>query len=139
MMDERYPLQVSEVVILTQEDINAYARASGDFNPIHVDEEYARKTPFGGTIAHGLLLTGIVSEIMTREFGALWCKYGILKTRFKNPAKPGDTLTFTASRRDNSSAGTASVYDVLCVNQRQETIIEGQARIVQPTPEPGRV
>ncbi len=42
--------------IVTQENINLYAEASQDFNPIHIDEDFARKTPLGGTIAHGMLI-----------------------------------------------------------------------------------
>jgi acyl dehydratase len=114
---------------LTQEDINSYARASGDFNPIHVDEDFARQTPYGGTIAHGLLLVGTLSQLFLNHIGFEWCLKGALKIRFKKPAKPGDTLTLTASRRDNAPNKEASVYDVSCINQNSEIILEGQARV----------
>jgi 3-hydroxybutyryl-CoA dehydratase len=122
---------------LTQADINAYAHASGDFNPIHVDEEFARKTPFGGTIAHGLLVVGTLSDMMAHHFGLEWYRFGGLKIRFKGPARPGDCLTVTATQRDNTSPGTASLYDVLCINQRQEIVLEGQAKIGCPESEAG--
>ncbi len=48
---------------ITQEKINLYAEASGDFNPIHVDKSFAAQTPLGGTIAHGMLILAYVSEI----------------------------------------------------------------------------
>ena len=50
---------------ITQEKIQRYAEASGDFNPIHVDEEYARRSPFGGTIAHGMLALAYISSMIT--------------------------------------------------------------------------
>ena len=50
---------------LTQEMLNAYAEASGDFNPIHTDEAFAKTTPMGGTIAHGMLVLSFISEMMT--------------------------------------------------------------------------
>ena len=54
---------------ISQEKINRYAEASGDFNPIHVDENFAKKTPLGGTIAHGMLILAYISQIMTAAFG----------------------------------------------------------------------
>ena len=57
---------------ITQESINRYAGAAGDFNPIHVDEEFAKGTPFGGTIAHGFYIFAFLSELMTDNFGRKW-------------------------------------------------------------------
>ncbi len=54
---------------LTQEKINRYARAGGDGNPLHTDPEFAARTQFGGTIAHGLLVLSYLSEMMTAAFG----------------------------------------------------------------------
>ena len=56
---------------ITQELINKYAEASGDFNPIHVDHEFAASSQFGRTIAHGMLVTASISEMMTLAFGSL--------------------------------------------------------------------
>ena len=57
---------------ITQKDINLYAEASGDFNPIHIDETFAAQTPLGGTIAHGMLILAYISEMMTTAFGKSW-------------------------------------------------------------------
>jgi 3-hydroxybutyryl-CoA dehydratase len=57
---------------ITQEDINLYAQASRDFNPIHINEEFARNSPAGGTIAHGMLVLAYVSQMMTVAFGKSW-------------------------------------------------------------------
>ncbi len=57
--------------------------ASGDFNPIHVDESFAAQTPFGGTIAHGMLILAYVSEMMTLAFGQSWLSGGKLSVKFK--------------------------------------------------------
>ena len=54
---------------VTQEHINLYASASGDFNPIHIDPEFAKKTSLGGTVAHGMLVMAYLSEFMTESFG----------------------------------------------------------------------
>ena len=76
---------------LSQEQLQAYADAPHDHNPIHVDPEFARSTPFGGTIAHGMLVLALIGEMMQASFGARWTSSGRLKVRFKAPARPGDT------------------------------------------------
>ena len=80
---------------IDQERINLYAEASGDFNPIHIDEDFASHTPLGGTIAHGMLILSYISEMMIVNFGKSWLTGGKLSVRFKAAARPGDTITTT--------------------------------------------
>jgi 3-hydroxybutyryl-CoA dehydratase len=111
--------------IVTQEHINLYAEASGDFNPIHIDSEFARQTPLGGTIAHGMLILAYVSEFMTNSFGQAWLTGGSLSARFKAPAYPGDTITVNGQVTDvRKEDGILSVNcDVLCHNQQDDPVI----------------
>ena len=116
---------------ITQEKINLYAEASGDFNPIHVDESFAAKTPFGGTIAHGMLNLAYVSEMMTSAFGRSWVSGGKLRAKFKESARPGDTLTITGKidcieQKSNVSYANCNFE---CRNQRGETIVTGEATV----------
>ena len=117
---------------ITQEGIRRYAEASGDYNPIHVDEEYARATPFGGTIAHGMLVLAYLSEMMAGAFGHDWLAGGRLKVRFRAPARPGDTLTARAEPRQARQASGDRVfeYGIECCNQRGETLVSGTAVVV---------
>jgi len=124
---------------VTQEGIRRYAEASGDYNPIHVDEEYARTTPFGGTIAHGMLVLAYLSEMMAAAFGDDWLAGGRLKVRFRAPARPGDTLTARAeTRRARLPDGQARQvsddrvleYGIECCNQRGEALVSGTAEVV---------
>ena len=71
--------------VVTQLMINQYAEASGDFNPIHVNEEYAKKSRFGSTIAHGMMIAASISELMTMIFNQAWLNGGRLKIRFRAP------------------------------------------------------
>ncbi|MBI5284314.1 MAG: MaoC family dehydratase [Chloroflexi bacterium] len=112
---------------LTQAQISAYADASGDHNPIHVDEAFARTTPFGGTIAHGMLVLALIAEMMHSAFGELWLTSGRLKVRFKAPTRPGDTVT--ASAEASRQADGVAEYAVQCANQRGEVLIEGRATV----------
>ena len=78
---------------ITQEKINRYAQAGGDGNPLHTDPEFAARTMFGGTIAHGMLLLAYLSEMLTAAFGLTWLSGGRMKVRFRGAARPGDTVT----------------------------------------------
>ena len=112
---------------LSQEKIDRYARASGDFNPIHVDAAFAAQTPFGGTIAHGMLLLAYLSEMLTAAFGQAWLSGGRLKVRFKGAARPGDVVTGRGwVERVEGERGVCSVE---CLNQQSEVLIAGQAEV----------
>jgi len=116
---------------VTQEKINLYAEASGDFNPIHIDESFAAQTPLGGTIAHGMLILAYVSEMMTLAFGRSWLSGGKLSVRLKTPARPNDTVTINGkidSIEDKNSVSYANC-SLECHNQRDETIVIGKAMV----------
>ncbi len=114
---------------ITQEKINLYAEASGDFNPIHVDESFAANTPFGGTIAHGMLNLAYVSEMMASVFGQDWSSSGRLRAKFKEVARPGDTLTINSTV--NSIEDRHGVSYANCSfevhNQKDEVVVSGEA------------
>jgi len=119
------------VKYITQKDINLYAEASGDFNPIHIDEAFAAQTPLGGTIAHGMLILAYVSEMMTNAFGTNWLSGGKLSVRFKTPARPEDTITVSGKidsveQKEDNSCATCTVE---VRNQNQETVITGEAAV----------
>ncbi len=117
--------------VITQENINLYAEASKDFNPIHIDPEFARKTPFGGTIAHGMLILSYVSQMMTEAFGRCWLSGGTLDIRFKAPARPGDTITVSGTINDieKSERQTLINCEVACINQNGERVILGETKV----------
>ncbi len=79
---------------VTQDQINAYADASGDHNPIHVDADFARSVGLPGTIAHGLLDMGIATEAVARWAGG-YEHVASVACRFSKPLLPGQTVTCT--------------------------------------------
>ncbi len=115
--------------LITQEEINLYAKASRDFNPIHIDEDFAKKTPLGGTVAHGMLLLAYVSQMMANFFGKAWLTGGGFNVRFKAPARPGDLLSIQGKIKtiQKETARTVVSCEVLCANQNNETVINGEA------------
>jgi 3-hydroxybutyryl-CoA dehydratase len=116
---------------LSQEKIDRYARASGDFNPIHVDPAFAAQTPFGGTIAHGMLLLAYLSEMLTAAFGQAWLSGGRLKVRFKGAARSGETVAIGGhvQRVQKGHEGRRLWCDVGCLNQQGEVLVAGQAEV----------
>ena len=96
---------------ITQQQIERYADAAGDHNPIHLDADFATGAEFGGatldgTIAHGMMILASVSEMLTVAFGEDWLNSGRLKVRFRGPVYPGETVTaFGSVKRVNSVEG----------------------------------
>ena len=127
---------------LSQQQVNEYADASDDHNPIHVDEAFAAASPLDGTIAHGMLVLATISEMMAASLGEAWLTNGKLKVRFRAPARTADTVTasakaltasakaLTASATPQESAdGAAYRYAVECRNQDGEVLISGTAQV----------
>jgi 3-hydroxybutyryl-CoA dehydratase len=90
--------------MVTQAQLAKYADASGDHNPLHLDEEFAAGTPYGRTIAHGMLVLAFVSETMAKNFGRAWMCEGKMKAKFRAPVYPGDTVTTTGTLKSTSDA-----------------------------------
>jgi 3-hydroxybutyryl-CoA dehydratase len=107
--------------------LSAYADASGDHNPIHIDEAFAKTTPMGGTIAHGMLVLSFIAEMMTAAFGERWLSSGSLDVRFRAPARPGDTVTARATPQEPKDGRLR--YAVECVSQNGEALITGTAEL----------
>ena len=77
---------------VTQDRVDLYAEAAKDFNPVHLDEEFARTTQFGRRIAHGMLTLAFVSEMLEMAFPDTYATGGELDVRFKAPVYPGETV-----------------------------------------------
>lgn len=115
---------------ITQTQINEYADASGDDNPIHVEPAFAATTAFGGTIAHGMLVLAQAAQMMHAAHGDAWLRGGRMKVRFKAPTRPGDTVTASATGQKPATDGIE--YTIVVANQSGETLIEGRASVLLP-------
>jgi 3-hydroxybutyryl-CoA dehydratase len=116
---------------VNQEHINLYAAASKDNNPIHIDQEFAKKTGLGGTVAHGMLILAYVSSYMTDNFGIYWLNSGLINIKFKSPARPGDTLHISGNiiGLENYETYTIIKCDILCQNEQCEPVIVGETKV----------
>jgi acyl dehydratase len=112
----RDPLLTTRDVTFTREQIAAYAQASGDHNPIHLDDDFARTVGLPGVIAHGMLQMGLMGTVAAGAAGGPE-RLSRLYCRFAGMVVPGDTVTFTA---DPAAPGK---LELRAVNQRGEPVL----------------
>jgi acyl dehydratase len=103
-------------VTFTRQQIAAYAEASGDRNPIHLDDDFARSVGLPSVIVHGMLQMGIAATVAAKAAGGPE-RLRRMSVRFAGMVVPGDTVTFTAS-----PAGEGKL-DIKAVNQRGEPVL----------------
>ena len=140
--DRRYfdEIQVGEAYespgrTVTEADIVMFAGLSGDYNVLHTDAEFMKKSIFGERIAHGLLGLAIQSGLFYRT-GRVFATLAFvgLKWKFKGPIKIGDTIrlrTRVASKRETSKADRGLVVvERTVVNQRDEVVQEGETELL---------
>ncbi len=111
---------------VSESDVSLFAGITGDFDPIHIDEEYAKKTEYGGRIAHGALILGYVSTASTlihQGFGRPLVSLGYDRIRIVKPVKIGDTITVTYTVAATDIEKSRTIADVKVTNQRGETVV----------------
>ena len=117
--------------VVSQDDVNRYADAAGDHNPIHVDPDFAAGSQFGRRIAHGMMIAASISEMMVLAFGQRWHRSGRMKIRFRAPVFPGETIR--ASGAVKSVRTLEDATEVVCSVQvtkgDDEAAITGDARV----------
>lgn len=116
--------KVTHTKTVTEADIVLFAVVSGDFNPVHTCEEYAKKTFFGGRIAHGIIPLGLLSAAMAKLPG-LVIFIGD-SNRFLAPVRIGDTITATGEVTNVRKDKGIVTLKATCTNQKGENVVEGE-------------
>lgn len=117
---------------LTQRDIQLFAVMSGDVNPAHLDEDYARDSMFHEVIAHGLWGGALISTVLGTLLPGPGTIYLGQSLRFKRPVTLGDVLTVTVTARSKNPANKRVMFDCRCTNQNGGRVIEGEAEVIAP-------
>lgn len=122
---------------IAQEQLNRYADASGDHNPIHLDEEAARRVGLDGVIAHGMLSMAFLGQFVSQHIADIPGAYiEQLKVRFANMVRLGDTITCHGIVRGRTSAydGHVTYITLECwaQNQKGRKVTTGEAVIAVP-------
>ncbi len=129
-IDDIYIGQVYEVKrVVTDEMVKLFAEATGDKNPVHLDEEYAKNTIFGGRIAHGILSLGIISSVLGMEFPGAGTIYLMQNAKFKRPVYIGEEVTVKLIVKEIDREKRRVLLETYVVKENGENAIEGEALV----------
>ena len=117
---------------LTKDDIDAFAILSGDVNPAHLDDAYAKETPFQKVIAHGMWSGTLISTVLGTQLPGPGTIYVGQNMRFMRPVNLGDTVTVTLTVKEKRDKNMV-LLDCSCTNQKDKAVIVGEAEVMAPT------
>lgn len=132
--DELQEGQTAEYVkTITEDDIKLFAIVSGDNNPLHLDEEYAKTTRFGRCIAHGAICAAIISAAVATKLPGPGSIYGGQEMKFKKPVYPGDTITAKLTLLEKKRKANIILIECVMTNQHGETVFTGVSTVIAPS------
>ena len=117
---------------ISESDVYLFAGISGDFNPMHVNEEFAKRTPFRTRIAHGALPQCLIAPVLGTKLPGLGTIAVEITTRFKAPTFFGDTITATAEITEKIEEKKRIRMKLYWTNQRGDTVALGEAVVIPP-------
>ena len=130
-------IQVGETATLTrtlrQEDIELFAVMSGDVNPAHLDEEYARSETFHKVIAHGMWGGALISSVLGTTLPGPGTIYLGQTLKFLRPVGIGDEVTVTVTALEKDAKKKIVLFECLCANQDGNPVITGTAKVLAPS------
>lgn len=117
---------------ITEHDVATFAELSGDKNPLHLDEEYAKRTRFGRRIAHGMLTTSLISTVIGTQLPGVGSIYMSQSIKWVKPVYLDDTVTATAEITAIRADKGIITLKTACTNQKDEIVAEGEAVALHP-------
>ncbi|MFX1454000.1 MAG: MaoC family dehydratase, partial [Promethearchaeota archaeon] len=119
---------------ITEKDVMTFAEVTGDFNPIHVNPEFAKTQMFGKQVAHGALSSGLISAVLGTKLFGPGILYAGQTVKFEKPVFFGDTLTAVATVKDMFTKKEGKLKFIICdtivKNQNDEVVTSGEGTIV---------
>ena len=129
-LDELKPgMSASREHTVTERDVQLFGEATGDMNPVHFDEDYARKTLFRGRVAHGALSIGYISALLGTQLPGEGTIFVSASIECKIPVRIGDTVVTTATVRQIN--GRAAVMDCAC-SVGDKLVLTSEAHVLAP-------
>ncbi len=116
---------------MTEADIFAFAAITGDFNPIHVNVEFAKNSFFGKRVAHGMLTASLINQTLT-NLGGLGTIHLTQTVKFMAPVFIGDTVTVASEVASKDPGKNRMTVKSTVTNQEGKTVLEGEALIMMP-------
>jgi len=115
---------------IDESKLETFARLSGDYNPVHMDEKYAKKTSFKKRICHGMLLASFFSRLVGMYLPGKNALYFSQTLNFQAPCFVGDQITIEGEVIDKSSATKSVTIKTSIHNQNKECIVDGIAKVI---------
>lgn len=116
---------------VTERDVTLFGEVSGDINPMHFDEVFAKSTVFEGRIAHGVLSSSYISTVLGMKMPGPGTIFLSLSTRFKAPVRIGDTVTATCTVREIVPEKRRVTFDCVC-RVKDTVVVQGEAVVMTP-------
>ncbi|MFU2487870.1 MaoC family dehydratase [Thauera sp. WH-1] len=116
---------------VSEADILMFAGVSGDTNPVHLDQEFATSTMFGGRIAHGMLSAGLISAVFGTRLPGPGCIYLSQNLKFKAPVKIGDTVVARVTVKELKTEKRRAVFSTICT-VGDTVVLDGEAELLVP-------
>ena len=116
---------------ITDTDLKLFAGVSGDTNPMHLNEEYAKTTPFGGCIVYGMLTASLISAVIGTKLPGPGCIYMNQTLRFTAPVRVGDTVYAVVRVKELMPEKTRALLQTQCF-VKDTMVIDGEALIKVP-------
>lgn len=123
---------------VTADDVKAFALVTHDYNPAHLDNEYAEQSQFKGVIAHGMWTAGLLSALIGTKFPGLGTIYLNQSLSFRRPVHIDDTLTATLTVKSKDDGKKWVVLDCQVTNQEGKAVVTGEAQVIPPTEKTSR-
>ncbi len=120
---------------ITETDIILFAGITGDFNPMHTNEEFAKKTMFKKRIAHGGIATSLLAPVLGTVLPGLGTVALSTSCRFKAPVYPGDTVTVKATVKEKEVEKNRIDMECVWTNQEGTVVAKGDASVMPPRKE----
>lgn len=117
---------------VSESDIYLFAGITGDLNPAHINEIYAKNTVFKGRIAHGILIGGFISTVIGTKLPGPGSIYREQQLRFLAPVRIGDTITARVEISNIDSEKNKITLNTSCFNQDETMVVDGKAIIHPP-------
>ena len=133
-MDVEIGQQATRSLMVTAEMVEAYAGITGDYNPLHFDEEFVADTRFGRLVAQGGIATGLLHALVAMDLPGAGSVFTKQKWRFPNPVYIGDVITATGTITASFPRRSMVKMEFKVENQEGVEVLRGEATVLQLTP-----
>lgn len=117
---------------ISESDVYLFAGITGDFNPAHMNNEYAKHSLFKKRVAHGILSSGLISAVIGTQLPGPGTIYLGQTLKFVSPVYIGDTITATVKIKELNNENHRANLETLCTNQDGDLVIKGEATVLLP-------